>query len=208
MSLLGVILNPQLYEDYHCAILSAEQDQGISHFHLTPLKQFLAIEANEWGDICHRLTSYWGSFDRLDGIEICCRLSHTHEKTLYLIFDNHLEQLETRITRLGYLLNQQQILIFPKGSKKLRRYLLNGNGLIFSPQYKERDIYSIYDAIRYYFRSIYQKEVFDIMEYKENGHFRHASIIIKSGMHLLGGRTDKRLSQIEIGQYFEIKEEN
>lgn len=53
MSNQNLILKPSLFERYHCAILSAEQNQGIGHFSLDQVKQFLDIEANEWGDICH-----------------------------------------------------------------------------------------------------------------------------------------------------------
>ncbi|MEG9475047.1 hypothetical protein [Mannheimia indoligenes] len=209
MSKLGIILNPALYEAYHCAILSAEQDQGISHFSLAQINQFLGLEAKDFGDICHYLISYWGDIGRLDGIEISCRLELENQKRmLYLIFDNNLERLETRVTRLGYLLNQRAILILPCGGKKLRRYLLNTDKLIFSPKYKEREYSEIYEAIYYYFRYIYQKTILSRVEYKENCRFCDSGIMNKSGMHLLGQKMDKHFTQIKIGQRFEIKEEN
>lgn len=209
MSNQNLILDPILFERYHCAILSAEQNQGIGHFSLDQVKQFLDIEANEWGDICHRLTSFWGDFNRVvDGFEIHCRLSSDNQTTLYLIFDWNFERLETRVTRLGYLLNQRAVLVLPKEGGKLRSYLLNGNGLVFSPQYKERDQNTIYDAIHYYFRYIYQRNIHTFIEYKENRQFINAGIMSKNCMHLLGQRADKRLAKIEIGHYFEIKEEN
>lgn len=141
MTIQGIILNPKLFEEYHCAILSVEQDQGISYFSLGQVNQFLGLDAKNFDDICHYLTSCWGDIGRLDCIEISCRLElENHKRKLYLIFDKNLEQLETRVTRLGYLLNQRTILILPCGGRKLRRYLLNEDGLIFSPKYKEREL--------------------------------------------------------------------
>lgn len=209
MSSSGVILNPALYQEYHCAILSAEQDQGIGHFSLEQVNQFLNFKVDNFGDICRELTSYWGSIVRLDGIELDCSLFMTNEKKrLYLIFDWDFERLETRVTRLGYLLNQRAILILPKGGEKVRRYILNGNGLTFEPMSKEREHTDIYNAIHYYFRYIYQQYISAEIDYKENWRFHNASAMSKGGLNHLGKRVDKKLSQITIGEYFDIKLED
>lgn len=209
MSSLGIILNPVLYEEYHCAILSAEQDQGIMQFSFPQLKHFLTINVNSFGDICNCLTSYWGSIMRLDGIELDCQISSDKpKKRIYLIFDWDFERLETRVTRLGYLLNQRAVLILPKGGQKLRRYVLHGNGLTFSPCVKERDYVQIYDAIHYYFRYIYQSSIRELIDYKENRRFYYSNVMGKGCMNTIGRRVDKQLAKIKIGQRFEIKEEN
>lgn len=205
MSVLGVILNPVLYKEYHCAILSAEQDQGINHFSLAQINQFLDFSANKFSDICNELTSYWGSIARLDGIELDCRLFGINEKKrLYLIFDENFERLETRVTRLGYLLNQRAVLILPKGGEKVRRYILNGDELTFSPQYKEREYIDIYDSIHYYFRYIYQQRISPIIDYKENRRFHNAGAMSKGGLNHFGKWIDNQLAKIVIGECFDI----
>ncbi|MDD0824421.1 hypothetical protein PTQ27_08095 [Mannheimia sp. AT1] len=204
----GVILNPSLFKHYHCAILSGEQDQGIANFTIEQIKQFLNFNSDDLGVICQELTSYWGSIMRLDGIEVTCRLFCSNKKIrLYLIFDDNLERLETRITRLGYLFNQRAILILPR-NEKVRRYTLHTQGNIFSPSYKEREFTDIDDVISYYFRYIYQKDISGIKEYKENWRFYGAGAMGKASLNLRGRKVDRWLEKIEVGQSFDIQGEN
>ncbi|WP_044470421.1 hypothetical protein [Mannheimia massilioguelmaensis] len=202
----GVIINPSLFKVYHCAVLSCEQDQGIANFNSKQIHQFLETNADaDLGEVCRDLTSYWGSILRLDGMEVTCKKFCTSDRviTLYLIFYNQLERLETRVTKLGYLFNQKTVLILPIG-EKVRRYTLHSQDNVFSPTYKERDFTDIDCVIHYYFRYIYQWDISGWKEYKENWRFYKAGVMSKAYLNRMGKSADKRLAQIEAGQKFDI----
>ncbi|QGM81370.1 hypothetical protein [Otariodibacter oris] len=193
-----ITINPSVFDNFHCALISAEQEQEYGRFSLADIRDlfgsshFLFKDENE--DYTSVLRNILVTFEN-PFIEIT-----QFSKTAFLFYNSDLTKLKERAIALSYLFNQKKLFIFPQAEKQATSIRLQQEKPL---QYTEKvkDFEQFEPFVNKFFEMSNPREMLDI-SYKENRQFINSSpIFFKGALANMGERIDEILSNIVNDEY-------
>lgn len=193
-----ITINPSVFDNFHCALISAEQGQEYVRFSLSEIRDlfdnshFLFKEEND--DYTSALRNILVTFEN-PFIEIT-----QYSKTAFLFYNSDLTQLKERAIALSYLFNQKKLFIFPEAEKQAISIRLQKEKPL---QYTEKmkDFEQFEPFMNKFFERSNPREILEI-KYQENRRFINANpIFSKMALANMGKKIDEILRKIVNDEY-------